>query len=108
MTTAPVPQHMVAMARANEIRFARADLKRQVRNGDLTVHDVLTTMPYCIASLRVYDLLQWPRRRGHLFAVRALTAAGASEFRTVRDLTRRQRAALLNHLTDDSTPRRTP
>ena len=39
--TAPAPQHMQALAQANKVRLARAELKRQVADGELSVADVV-------------------------------------------------------------------
>ena len=43
--TAPAPQHMQALAQANKVRLARAELKRQVADGELSVADSLGTAP---------------------------------------------------------------
>ena len=37
IATAPAPQHMQALAQANKVRLARAELKRQVADGELSV-----------------------------------------------------------------------
>ena len=38
---APGPQYMQALQRANEVRLARAGLKRRVAGGELSVAEVL-------------------------------------------------------------------
>src|ERR1700730_11257128 len=47
--TAPIgtlpPQHMRALARANEVRLARAELKRKVADEDVEVADVILDCP---------------------------------------------------------------
>ena len=40
-TVAPGPQHLRALQRANEVRLARADLKRRVSSGETRVSDVV-------------------------------------------------------------------
>ena len=42
----PAPQHMRALARANKVRLARAELKRQVAEGELSVADVILGCPW--------------------------------------------------------------
>ncbi len=39
--TAPAPQHMRALAQANRVRLARAELKRQVAEGEATVAEIV-------------------------------------------------------------------
>ena len=39
--TAPAPQHMRALAQANRVRLARAELKRQVAEGETTVAEIV-------------------------------------------------------------------
>ena len=36
-TTSPGPQHLQALQRANRVRLARAELKRKIADGELTV-----------------------------------------------------------------------
>src|SRR6185437_8212157 len=41
VATAPAPQHMRALQQANRVRLARAELKRQVAQGELTAAEVV-------------------------------------------------------------------
>ena len=43
--TAPAPQHMRALAQANRVRLARAELKRQVAEGEATVAEIVLERP---------------------------------------------------------------
>src|SRR5207302_9066386 len=54
---APAPQHMRALARANEVRLARSDLKRRIAYGQLAVADVVLDSPWEAESMTVSDLL---------------------------------------------------
>ncbi|MCW2992624.1 MAG: hypothetical protein JWQ18_119, partial [Conexibacter sp.] len=45
-TIAPAPQHLRALARANEVRLARAELKRQVADGEINAAHVILECPW--------------------------------------------------------------
>ena len=45
--TAPAPQHMRALAQANRVRLARAELKRQVAEGETSVAEVVLGLIAC-------------------------------------------------------------
>ena len=42
---APAPQHMRALEQANRVRLARAELKRQVAEGEATVAEIVLELP---------------------------------------------------------------
>ena len=57
-TIAPAhPQNMRALARANEVRLARAELKRGVAFGEIDVAEVIVDCPWEAQSMAVADLL---------------------------------------------------
>ena len=64
--TAPIAsahrQHMRALARANQIRLARAQLKRRVAAGEIDVAEVIVYCPWEVQSMAVADLLISQRR----------------------------------------------
>ncbi len=93
-TIAPAPQHLQALNRANEVRLARADLKRRVAVGEISVGDVILESPWEAASMSVSDLLMSQRRWGHQRCRRVLAQVPVSETKTVGSLTQRQREAL--------------
>ena len=64
-TIAPGPQYMQALQRANEVRLARAGLKRRVASGELTVAEVLLGTYWEAESMTISDLLMSQRRWGH-------------------------------------------
>ena len=64
-TMAPAPpQHMQALQRANEVRLARAALKRRISDGAITVDEVILTSPWEAASMTIAELLTSQRRWG--------------------------------------------
>jgi len=93
-TIAPAPQHMQALQRANEVRLARADLKRKVGEGAITVGDVILTCPWEAASMTISELLVSQRRWGTTRASKFLAGIGMPETKTVGSMTERQRRAL--------------
>lgn len=88
------PQHLEALEFANRIRLARAQMKRDIHDGELAAVDVLRDPPEHAVSMRVYDLLCSQHRWGRARARRVLLAAGVSEARRVGQLTDRQREAV--------------
>ena len=62
--TAPAAQHMRALAQANRVRLARAELKRQVADGETPVADVVLECPWEAESMSLSELLCSQRRWG--------------------------------------------
>ena len=92
------PQHLVALARANRVRLARAALKRRIAAGEVTVAEVLATVPEEVESMAVADLLSCQRRWGVTRCRRFLAGSMVSETRLVGTLTERQRQELSRRL----------
>jgi hypothetical protein len=93
-TIVPGPQHMRALARANEIRLARAELKRRVASGEVSVADVVLESPWEARSMTIADLLTSQRRWGTTRCRKLLSCIPMSENKTVGSMTDRQRRAL--------------
>jgi hypothetical protein len=93
-TIAPAPQHLRALARANEVRLARAELKRQVAEGEISAAHVILECPWEAASMTVSDLLTSQRRWGSTRCRKLLQSVPMSENKTVGSMTERQRNAL--------------
>jgi hypothetical protein len=92
------PQHLRALARANEIRLARAELKRAVSQGRAAAADVILDCPWEAHSMTVADVLMSQRRWGLTRCRKVLFALQLSELKTVGALTDRQRHALAARL----------
>ena len=93
-TMTPAPQHMRALARANEVRLARADLKRRIGHGEVSVADIVLSSPWEAESMTIADLLMSQRRWGTTRCRKLLQAVPMSENKTVGSMTERQRRAL--------------
>ncbi len=85
---------MQALARANEVRLARAELKRRVAIGELEAAEVILDSPWEAESMTVADLLLSQRRWGHQRARKLLAQVPMSESKTIGSMTARQRCAL--------------
>jgi hypothetical protein len=88
------PQYMRALERANEVRLARAELKRRVAYGDIEVADVILRCPWEAHGMAVADLLMSQRRWGATRSRKIMALLPLSERKTVGSLTSRQRGAL--------------
>ena len=89
------PQYMQALARANEVRLARAGLKRRVASGEITVPEILLGTHWEAENMTISDLLMSQRRWGHTRCRKLLMQVPVSENKAVGKMTERQRRALL-------------
>jgi hypothetical protein len=100
--TAPAPQHMRALALANQVRLARAELKRQVAEGETTAEEVVLECPWEAESMAIADLLMSQHRWGRTRCRRFLASVPLSERKTIGSMTERQRGALAARLRGDT------
>jgi hypothetical protein len=99
--TAPAAQHMRALAQANRVRLARAELKRQVAEGEMSVADVVLGCPWEAESMTISDLLMSQHRWGRTRCRRFLASIPMTETKTIGSMTDRQRRALASTLAGD-------
>ncbi|HSR93775.1 MAG TPA: hypothetical protein VLK56_02830 [Solirubrobacterales bacterium] len=92
------PQHMQALARANRVRLARAELKRSIGRGEVDVAEVIRDCPWETESMTLAELLTSQRRWGRTRARKLLQTVALSENKRVGTLTPRQRALLTTAL----------
>jgi hypothetical protein len=88
-------QRMEALARANEIRSKRAQLKRDIKAGRLHVTALLADPPYWILTAKVYDLLMAAPKLGRVKVNKILSRARVASSKTVDGLTVRQREEIV-------------
>jgi len=86
------------LARANEIRTARADLKRRISEGDVTAAELILDPPLEASSWSVGELLRSQRGWGGARCRRFLARSRISELKPVGELTERQRHVLAAEL----------
>lgn len=107
-TAAQAPQHLQALAQANRVRLARAELKRQVADGELTVAEIVLDSPWEAESMAIADLLMSQHRWGRTRCRRFLASLSLSETKTIGSLTDRQRRALAARLQGDESVEASP
>jgi hypothetical protein len=88
------PQHMRALERANQVRLARAELKRAIALGEIDAAEVILECPWEAHSMAVADLLMSQRRWGQTRCRKFLSQIPMSERKTIGSLTDRQRRTL--------------
>ena len=94
----PAPQPLEALERANEVRVARAELKRKIATGETSVSEIVGDPPSHAASMSIADLLMSQKWWGRTRARRLLLSSGVGEETEIGDLTERQRAAMTARL----------
>ena len=92
------PQRLRALERANEVRLARAELKRRIAEGETSAAEVILTPPEEATSWTVGDLLMSQRRWGNTRCRKFLALNQISEMKKIGALTERQRRMLAEQL----------
>jgi hypothetical protein len=85
---------MRALERANQVRLARAELKRRVAVSEVGVADVIMDCPWEAESMAIGDLLMSQRRWGQTRCRKFLAQVPMSEKKTIGSMTDRQRRTL--------------
>jgi hypothetical protein len=96
--TTRAPQRLQALERANEIRLARAELKRRIAYGSVSAGEVILAPPLEANSWAIGDLLLSQRRWGSTRCRKFLMRNQISETKPVGALTDRQRRVLAEQL----------
>jgi hypothetical protein len=91
-------QCMQALARANQVRLARAALKRDICAGQRNVTEVILESPWEAESMSLSELLCSQRRWGRARSRKLLASAALSEGKRLGTLTERQRRILVGAL----------
>lgn len=108
MTTSPqassqapersLDQRMDALRRANEIRTRRAQLKRDLKAGRVSITGVIDDPPEFMLTAKVFDVLMAVPKYGKVKATRYLNHCRISQGKTIGGLSDRQRSELLELL----------
>ena len=94
----PGPQRLRALERANAVRLARAELKRRIAEGDVSVAEIILEPPGEALSWEIGELLMSQRRWGNTRCRKFLSRYHISENKPVGALTDRQRRLLADDL----------
>jgi hypothetical protein len=92
------PQHLRALARANEVRLARAALKRSIGSRETRVAEVVDDVPWEAETMTLSELLTAQPRWGRTRTRKLLGSLGLSENKRLGTLTDRQRSLLIERL----------
>jgi hypothetical protein len=91
-------QRMRALQRANEIRSARAQLKRDLKGGKAKIETLLLDPPEYVMSAKAFDMILAVPKYGRVKANKILTQCRISPSKTIGGLSERQRAELVQLL----------
>ena len=93
------PLHVRALERANQVRAARATVKRRIASGELAAAEVILSHRWEIERMPIAEILisqpQWGSSRCHAF----LLGLTMPENKMIGSLTERQRTAVAALLT---------
>jgi hypothetical protein len=88
-------QRLDALKRANDIRTRRAQLKRDLKGGRISIHQLLTSPPEYVETAKVFDMLLAVPKYGRVKANKVLTQCRISPSKTIGGLSERQRSELV-------------
>ena len=91
-------QRMEALQRANEIRTKRAQLKRDLKAGRSSIHQLLLSPPEFVETAKVVDMLLAVPKYGRVKVDKILRTCKISPSKTVGGLSERQRNELVSML----------
>jgi hypothetical protein len=91
-------QRMRALRRANEIRTARAQLKRDLKAGKMRIEQLLRDPPEYVLSAKAFDMIIAVPKYGRVKANKILTQCRISPSKTIGGLSERQRGELVAYL----------
>jgi S13-like H2TH domain len=87
-----------ALEEANRVRFARADVKRDLKSGSLSIYDLLMAPSEELKGAKVEEILLAMRGMGRVKVTRIMREAGVSRSKTLVGLTHGQRDRLIEAL----------
>ena len=88
-------QRMKALRRANEIRSARAQLKRDLKAGKVRIEQLLADPPEYVLSAKTFDMIVAVPKYGRVKANKILNQCRISPSKTIGGLSERQRGELV-------------
>jgi hypothetical protein len=91
-------QRMDALARANQIRVKRAELKRDLKAGRRSIHSLLLDPPEYVETAKVFDMLLAVPKYGRVKVNKILTHCRIAPSKTIGGLSERQRSELVSLL----------
>jgi hypothetical protein len=89
---------MDALQRANDIRTRRAQLKKDLKAGRVSIHKLLLNPPSFVETAKVFDMLLAVPKYGRVKANKVLQQCRISPSKTIGGLSERQRSELVSLL----------
>jgi hypothetical protein len=89
---------MEALQRANDIRSRRAQLKRDLKAGRASIHQLLLEPPAYLETAKVFDMLLAVPKYGRVKVNKILQQCRISPSKTIGGLSERQRSELVGML----------
>ena len=93
-----INQRLDALARANEIRSQRAQLKRDLKAGRHSIQQLLLEPPEYVETAKVFDILLAVPKYGRVKVNKILHYCRISPSKTIGGLSQRQRSELVSML----------
>jgi hypothetical protein len=90
-------QRMDALRRANEVRALRAQVRRDLKAGRVSIGALLLDPPPFLETAKVFDMLLALPRHGRVKATKILHSCRVSPSTTFGGLSERQRTELAGH-----------
>src|SRR5258708_39319530 len=75
-------QRMEALRRANDIRVKRAQLKKDLKSGDVSIGQILGDPPQFVSTAKVFDMLIAAPKFGRVKAAPLLNTCSISQAKT--------------------------
>ena len=91
-------QRMDALQRANEIRTRRAQLKKDLKAGRVSIQALLLDPPDYVLTAKVFDMLLAVPKYGRVKVNKVLVQCRISPSKTIGGLSQRQRTELVSML----------
>ena len=91
-------QRMDALTKANEIRTARAQLKRDLKAGRISIQKLIMDPPEYLETAKVFDMMLAVPKYGRVKVNKILQTCRISPSKTIGGLSDRQRAELVGLL----------
>jgi hypothetical protein len=86
------------LEKANNIRSYRADVKRDLRAGRESIHDLLLDPPERLETAKIFDFLLATPKYGRVKVNKVLVQCRISPSKTIGGLSQRQRSELVSML----------
>ena len=83
---------------ANQIRIKRAQLKRDLKSGRLSIHTLLLNPPEYVETAKVFDMLLAVPKYGRVKVNKILAHCRVAPSKTIGGLSERQRSELTSLL----------